>query len=83
MPEPDPLVAARRVAGQAQPGEQVEAYVAHARDTDVAVLRGDVESLTVAEQFGIGVRVLVDGRQGYASASVSSRASGSRVPAEA
>lgn len=68
MPEPEPLVAARRVALQARPGEQVEAYVARSRETEVSVLRGDVEALTVAEQFGIGVRVLVDGRQGYASA---------------
>jgi PmbA protein len=68
VPDAESIEAARRVAAQAQPGEQVEAYVAHSRETEVEVLRGDVESLTVAEQFGIGVRVLVDGRQGYASA---------------
>ena len=30
------------------------------------MLRGDVESLTVAQQAGVGVRVVRDGRQGYA-----------------
>jgi PmbA protein len=60
------LDAARGIAGQARTGEQVEAYVVHSRDTDVKVFDGDVESLSVAEVDGVGVRVLVDGRQGYA-----------------
>jgi len=68
VPDPEPLAAARGVAERAEPGEQVEAYVARSRETEVTVLRGDVESLTLAEQRGIGVRVLTDGRQGYASA---------------
>jgi PmbA protein len=60
------LGVARGIAGRAGPGEQVEAYVVHSRDTDVKVFDGDVESLSVAEVDGVGVRVLVDGRQGYA-----------------
>ena len=36
------------------------------RDTDVEVFGGEVESLTTAEVEGVGVRVLVDHRQGYA-----------------
>ena len=67
MPDAAPLAAARLLAGRAEPGEEVEAYVVRSRETDVSVLRGDVESLTVAEQAGVGVRVLRDGRQGYAS----------------
>lgn len=66
MPDLDPISAARAVAGRAEPGEQVEAYVVRSRETDVEVLRGDVESLTVAEQAGLGVRVVRDGRLGYA-----------------
>ncbi|HEV2993591.1 MAG TPA: TldD/PmbA family protein [Acidimicrobiia bacterium] len=65
MPD-DPLEVARALAAQAAPGEAIEAYVLHSRDTDVDVLRGDVESLTVAEQAGVGIRVVRDGRQGYA-----------------
>jgi PmbA protein len=60
------LAVARGIASNANAGEQVEAYVVHSRDTDVKVFDGDVESLSVAEVDGVGVRVLVDGRQGYA-----------------
>ena len=47
-------------------GEQVEAYVVRSRDVDVKVFGGEVESLAVAEIEGVGVRVIVDSRQGYA-----------------
>ena len=57
---------ARGVAAMAQPGEQVEAYVLRTRDTDVKVFDGAVESLSVAEVDGVGVRLLLDHRQGYA-----------------
>src|ERR1044072_5801597 len=60
------LDVARSIAGRAGAGEQVEAYVVHSRDTDVKVFDGEVESLSVAEVDGVGVRVLVEGRQGYA-----------------
>src|SRR4029079_5530446 len=56
------------VAGAAHDGEQVEAYVVRSRETEVKVFGGEVESLAVAEAAGIGVRVVVDGRQGIAYA---------------
>ncbi|MDP9389781.1 MAG: TldD/PmbA family protein [Actinomycetota bacterium] len=59
---------ARRVAGWARDGEQVEAYVARSRDTDVVVYDGEVESLSSATSEGVGVRVVADGRQGFAYA---------------
>ncbi|MBK9180455.1 MAG: TldD/PmbA family protein [Acidimicrobiales bacterium] len=59
---------AERIAGQALPGEQLEAYVARGRSTSVRAYRGEVEALTQAESAGVGVRVVVDGRQGFASA---------------
>ncbi len=59
---------ARAVAEAAGAGEQVEAYVVRSRETEIKVFGGDVESLAVAEAAGIGVRVVVDGRQGIASA---------------
>jgi len=62
----DLLGLARRVAGDAGPGEQVEAYVLRTRDVDVKVFGGEVESLSVAEVEGAGVRVIADARQGYA-----------------
>jgi PmbA protein len=62
----DLLGVARRVAGDARPGEQIEAYALRSRDVDVKVFGGEVESLAVAEVEGVGVRVIVDARQGYA-----------------
>jgi PmbA protein len=62
----DLLGVARRVAGDARPGEQIEAYVLRSRDVDVKVFGGDVESLSIAEVEGVGVRMIVDARQGYA-----------------
>jgi PmbA protein len=63
---PELLELARRVAGGARGGEQVEAYVARTHDTEVRVFDGDVESLSVAGVDGVGVRVVAGGRQGYA-----------------
>jgi PmbA protein len=59
---------ASEVAGAAREGEQVEAYVVRSRETEIKVYAADVESLAVAEAVGIGVRVVVDGRQGIAYA---------------
>ena len=59
---------ARRVAGAAEPGEQVEAYVTRGVSTQVRAYGGEVESLTSAESSGIGIRVVVDHRQGFAHA---------------
>ena len=57
-----------RIVSWAHDGEQVEAVVGHARHTEVRVYEGDVESLSSAESQGVGVRVVVDGRQGFAYA---------------
>jgi PmbA protein len=62
----DLLEIARRGAGMAHAGEQIEAYVVRTRETDVEVFDGDVESLSVAGVEGVGVRVVANGRQGYA-----------------
>jgi PmbA protein len=59
---------ARRVASWARDGEQVEAYVARGRSTEVKVFEGEVESLSSAESAGVGIRVIVDHRQGFAYA---------------
>jgi PmbA protein len=59
---------ARSIADQAKPGEQVEAYVARGVETDVRAYDGHVESLSQASSAGVGIRVVVGGRQGFASA---------------
>jgi len=59
---------ARRVVERAQPGEQIEAYVARGVSTHVKAYGGEVESLTSAESFGVGIRVINDQRQGFAHA---------------
>lgn len=59
---------ADRLVARAQPGEQVEVVVAHSKDTEVRVYEGGIESLSVAESQGVGVRVVADQRQGFASA---------------
>jgi PmbA protein len=57
---------ALQVAGRAAAGEELEAYVIRANETEIKVHAGEVESLTVAQAEGVGVRVVRDGRQGYA-----------------
>jgi PmbA protein len=54
------------VVSWARPGEEVEAYVSRSRTTNVRAYQGQVESLSSAEPAGAGVRVVVDGRQGFA-----------------
>lgn len=66
--EPDLLALATRVADQARPGEQVEAFVARSTSTSVRAYGGEVESLTQASTSGVGVRVVVDHREGFAYA---------------
>ncbi|MFP5257040.1 MAG: TldD/PmbA family protein [Acidimicrobiia bacterium] len=64
----DLLDLAVRVADQARPGEQVEAFVARSTSTTVRAYGGEVESLTQASSSGVGVRVVVDHREGFAYA---------------
>jgi PmbA protein len=49
-------------------GEAVEAYAEESRRTEVTAHKREVEGLTFAESRGLGVRVIVDGRLGYAYA---------------
>lgn len=60
------LELAAKVAGAARAGEQVEAFVGRSTSTSVKVHGGVIESLTQATSAGIGVRVIDDGRQGFA-----------------
>ena len=62
------LAVADRVVAMAAPGEQVEAVVVRGTDTEIKVYGGEVESLSSAQSQGVGIRVVVDGRQGFAYA---------------
>lgn len=66
--KPELLDIASRIAEMAGPDEQVEAFVARGTSTSVKAYGGEVESLTQASSAGIGVRVIVDHRQGFAYA---------------
>ena len=56
----------QRLAGEAAGGEGVEAYAQQATRTEVNAFNGEVERLTSASSSGVGVRVVRDGRLGYA-----------------
>jgi PmbA protein len=62
------LELAERIVERAKPAEQVEAYLGRGHHTEVKVFDGAVESLSSADTQGVGVRVIVDGRQGFAYA---------------
>ncbi|HEX2031906.1 MAG TPA: metallopeptidase TldD-related protein, partial [Actinomycetota bacterium] len=47
-------------------GEQAEAYAAQVRRSEVKARRGEVDSLSASESRGVGVRVVTEGRLGYA-----------------
>jgi PmbA protein len=52
----------------ARDGEAVEAYAEESRHTEVEARKGEVEGLTSAESRGVGVRLIVGGRLGFAYA---------------
>lgn len=62
------LEIATEVASWANDGEQLEVYVADEIETEVRAYKGEVESFTSARSQGLGVRVIANGRQGYAYA---------------
>lgn len=62
------LEIANGVVQSAASNEQIEVACSHGRSTSVKAYDGEVESMTSAESMGLGVRVLIDGKQGFASA---------------
>ncbi|HLI75259.1 MAG TPA: TldD/PmbA family protein [Acidimicrobiales bacterium] len=59
---------AQRVAAAARAGEEIEVYVGRSVEVDVRAYDGQVESLSSASSAGVGIRVVVGGRQGFAYA---------------
>ncbi|WP_420433601.1 TldD/PmbA family protein [Candidatus Poriferisocius sp.] len=62
------LEVAERIVGWGRDGEQIEAVVGHSQETEVRVYEGEIESLSVAESQGVGIRVIAGRRQGFAHA---------------
>jgi PmbA protein len=59
---------ATKLASAARHGEELEVYVGRASETEVRAYDGEVESLSSASSAGVGIRVIVSGRQGFAYA---------------
>ena len=57
-----------RVVAQAAPGEQIEVVLVHSAETEVRAWEGDIESFASATAHGVGIRVVIDQRQGFAHA---------------
>jgi PmbA protein len=68
LSESELLEIADRVIAGASGDEQVEAYVSRSRTTTARARKGEVESLEQATAGGVGVRVIKDGKQGFAYA---------------
>jgi PmbA protein len=64
----DLLDLAQGLVARAEPGEELEAYVARGTSLSAKAYDGEVESFTSAETFGVGIRVIRDHRPGFASA---------------
>ena len=60
------LGAARSIVQRGRRGEDLEAFLTHSRTFSVKSFDGEVESLTSAEPRGAGVRVVSEGRVGFA-----------------
>jgi PmbA protein len=74
---------ADRVIAQAKSGEQVEAFVTRGGETDVRVYQGAVEHFVSAQSEGIGIRVISEGRTGFAYAGTLDESAIREVLAEA
>ena len=77
------LAIADRVVGSARKGEQIEAFVSRDNETDIRVYEGNVEHFVSAQSEGIGIRVIRDGRTGFAYAGTLDDSAVGEVLAEA
>ncbi|MGH2787304.1 MAG: TldD/PmbA family protein [Actinomycetota bacterium] len=57
---------AGRIVGRAPRSEEIEAYLTHSREFSVKAYAGEVEHVASAEPRGAGVRVVSEGRAGFA-----------------
>ena len=57
-----------RIVAQAKSGEQIDAFVSRGGDTEVRIYQGEVEHFVSAQSEGVGIRVIREGRTGFAYA---------------
>ena len=62
------MATARSVADRVGSGEEIDVMVSRGSSTSIKVFGGEVEAFTSARTAGIGIRVIVDGRVGFAHA---------------
>ncbi|MBJ7460585.1 MAG: TldD/PmbA family protein [Ilumatobacteraceae bacterium] len=74
---------ADRIVAQAKPGEQVEAYISRGGETSIRIYEGEVEHFVSAQSESVGIRVIKEGRTGYAYAGTLDESVLSEVFAEA
>jgi PmbA protein len=79
----DLAAVAAGIIDRAHPGEQIEAYVSRGGETQVRIYQGEVEKYVAAESEGVGVRVIRDGRTGFAYAGTLDDGAVAEVLAEA
>lgn len=80
---PELQAIADRVVAQATAGEQIEAYVGRGGETAIRVYQGEVEHFVSAQSEGVGIRVIRDGRTGFAYAGTLDATAVAEVLAEA
>jgi len=80
---PDLQAIADRVVARATKGEQIEAYVGRGGETAIRVYEGTVEHFVSAQSEGVGIRVIKDGRTGFAYAGTLDATAVAEVLAEA
>ena len=80
---PELQAIADRVIAQAAKGEHIEAYVARGRETDIRIYEGELEHFVSAQSEGVGIRVIRDGRTGFAYAGTLDEGAVAAVLAEA
>lgn len=69
MPESGELLdLATRVAGRAKEGEQIDVIVARSTGTGIKVYKAEIEELETSTSEGVGIRVVKNGRTGFAYA---------------
>lgn len=62
----DLRVIAEKIVGQANAGEQIEAFVSWDEETSIRVYNGAIENLSKSQSSGVGIRVVSNTRQGFA-----------------
>ena len=72
-----------RVIEHAKPGEQVEAFASRGGETSIRIYEGEIEHFVSAQSEGIGIRVIKDGRTGFAYAGTLDEKSIAEVLSEA